>query len=340
LSAVFEFDPRAPDPATQELREKTAWTQAELNTAVFPEPVWAVPGILPVGLCFLAGRPKVGKSWLALQIAHAVGTGGQVFGERVKKGKALYLALEDSPRRLQERSRKQRIPSHANISYLMEWPAFYVEGGLTRLQDKVKENEYTLVIIDTLSRALGKTDQLDLAQMTEVLGSIQKDALWHDVTILAIDHHRKSNGSPASPIDDLLGSTGKSAVGDALLGLYKERGKQEVTLMITGRDLEEKELVLRWDGLTCSWQLVGEAGKVRENTGKALILRAIQELEGLGELATSTNIAKYVDRSQSYVAHLLADLLNDGEVIKTDKVGASQPYKVTHIQHKDHTTHK
>ena len=36
---------------------------------------WAVPGILPEGVCILAGKPKVGKSWLALDLALAVGAG-------------------------------------------------------------------------------------------------------------------------------------------------------------------------------------------------------------------------------------------------------------------------
>ena len=47
-------------------------TADEILTAAWPEPVWAIPGLLPVGLTILAGRPKVGKSWLALQIALAV----------------------------------------------------------------------------------------------------------------------------------------------------------------------------------------------------------------------------------------------------------------------------
>lgn len=37
---------------------------------------WAVPGILPEGVCILAGKPKVGKSWLALDLALSVGAGG------------------------------------------------------------------------------------------------------------------------------------------------------------------------------------------------------------------------------------------------------------------------
>ncbi len=69
----------------------------------WPEPTWAVPGLLPAGLCIFAGKQKAGKSWLALQIAQAVATGGHVLGQQIERGPILYLALEDIPRRLQDR---------------------------------------------------------------------------------------------------------------------------------------------------------------------------------------------------------------------------------------------
>jgi RecA-family ATPase len=37
---------------------------------------WAIPEILPEGLTLLAGKPKLGKSWLALAMALAVASGG------------------------------------------------------------------------------------------------------------------------------------------------------------------------------------------------------------------------------------------------------------------------
>ena len=69
-------------------QRRTSWTAAELIAETFPDPVWAVPGVLCEGLNLLAGAPKVGKSWFALD---------------VEQGDALYLALEDPPRRMQDR---------------------------------------------------------------------------------------------------------------------------------------------------------------------------------------------------------------------------------------------
>ena len=59
--------------------------------------------MLPTGLGFVSGQPKIGKSYLVLQISGAVATGGVVFGKRVAQGRVFYLALEDTPRRIRDR---------------------------------------------------------------------------------------------------------------------------------------------------------------------------------------------------------------------------------------------
>lgn len=69
------------------------------------EPIsWLAEGLLAPGLYFLGGSPKVGKSWLALQLCLAVCRGEPFLGFRTRKSEVLYLALEDGPRRLHTRA--------------------------------------------------------------------------------------------------------------------------------------------------------------------------------------------------------------------------------------------
>lgn len=306
---------------------KTRWTLQELINTEFPEPKWAVPGLIPVGLNFLAGRPKLGKSWLALQVAHAVATGGKVFGTDVERGRVLYLALEDSPRRLKERCSKQGIPHDANITFLTNYEPLS-EGGLFELTSEIGRNLYRLVIIDTLSRSIGKSDQLDPAEMTVVIGNLQRLSQNGDLSMLLIDHHRKTNGFESSPIDDILGSTAKAAVADGVLGLYREQGKHEATLKLTGRDVEERELALEWDGQLFCWQSLGEASEVRADTLKSEVIRAIQALADDGELPTTTRIAKYLGAKAPNVSQALADLMFTGRVKKGARQGREVPYEL------------
>ena len=52
------------------VREIPCNTLDEINSMDFPEPEYLVDGIIPkVGLGVIAGNPKAGKSFLALQLA-------------------------------------------------------------------------------------------------------------------------------------------------------------------------------------------------------------------------------------------------------------------------------
>ena len=151
---------------------KSQWAANELLTEEFPPIQWVVPGIFPEGLTFLAGSPKIGKSLLALQLAHAVASGGKIFDQHLTRGQVLYIALEDSPRRLQQRMRAQSWPHDSAAQFCTEWSPLD-RDGLKVLQRAMGEKPYRLIIIDTLSRALSnKPDQNKVGDMTMVLSTL------------------------------------------------------------------------------------------------------------------------------------------------------------------------
>jgi|GEM_PF-1339480 len=309
-----------PEPETR----KTSWTWAELQRADFPDPVWVVPGIIPSGLVSIGGRPKIGKSWLALQIACAVGTGGRVFDRQVSKGKVLYLALEDSPRRLKLRAQKQLWPAEVDITFETDWP-YLGQGGTLALRKRIEGCGYTLVIVDTLTRALGGADQMDLAETALTVGELQRLSQDLDVTVLLLDHHRKANGMSPDPVDDLFGSTGKAQPLDGVCGLYRTRGKKEAVLRVTGRDVEEMDLSLVFDGLTCTWMLAGEPGGVKKDSPQAAVLAAIGDITAAGDLAYASRVADRLDKDPSNTAKLVGELVRRGLVREGARQGQIIP---------------
>lgn len=328
---------RGPDALAKLLAEsvplpgpRTSWAAWELLSAEFLDPKWTVPGLIPMGLVSLAGRPKLGKSWWALQLAQDVGTGGQFLGRQVQKGTVLYLALEDGPRRLQTRLRAQRASVTAAIYFETAFPILDTQGTDV-LEKRIKEDRVSLVIVDTFSRAIGGADQMDSGSMTELLGRLQALAQALEITILLIDHHRKLPGRDHNqdPIEDLFGSTSKAAVVDCAIGLYRERGRQGTTLKLVGRDLGEMELSLQWRPSDCTWGSLGNAGEVRADSFQGEVLRTIEELITLGVAATITRIADHLGKTKGQVGKAIADLLNRGEVQKGEKDGREQPYFIT-----------
>jgi predicted ATP-dependent serine protease len=70
-------EPDAPEVETKEskLRDQFARltnTAANLQRLTFPKLHYVVPGIIPEGLTLIAGKPKVGKSFLCLDVAIAI----------------------------------------------------------------------------------------------------------------------------------------------------------------------------------------------------------------------------------------------------------------------------
>ena len=80
-------------------------------------PNFVVDTLISQGLHILAGSPKVGKSWLALWLAVTVAKGEPVWGMSVKQGTTLYLCLEDSVLRIQNRlfSITDEVPSNVRF---------------------------------------------------------------------------------------------------------------------------------------------------------------------------------------------------------------------------------
>jgi AAA domain len=235
----------------------------------FPDPKWAVEGLLPEGATILAAKPKQGKSWLALNIALAVAEGGIALGKiATEAGDVLYLALEDVPRRLQGRlkmmlSEGQTGPSR--LHFCTTWPRLE-EGGTDYLSQWLENHpDARLIVIDTLARIRGASKrQEDLyARDYETIGMLKAVADEYSVAILIIHHERKSEAE--DPFDSVSGTLGLTGAADAVLVLKRKRGTSEGILHITGRDIEESDLALRFDPQYGLWQIHGDAATVLQS---------------------------------------------------------------------------
>src|SRR5262249_23696435 len=94
---------RTKERETANWRQNTA-TAAQLQRMTFPPVKFILPGVVPEGASLLVSRPKLGKSWLVLDLALAIVADRATLGEmRPATGEVLHLALEDGLRRLYHR---------------------------------------------------------------------------------------------------------------------------------------------------------------------------------------------------------------------------------------------
>jgi hypothetical protein len=307
------------------VRAKTDWTVEELYAAVLPEPKWIVPGLLPTGLASLAGRPKLGKSWLALQLAAAVAEGGSFLGRQVQQGPVLFIALEDPPLRLRERVRRLWVERGAAIQFYTDWPALNGEQGMYKLEMTLAESKPRLVVIDTLARAYDRRIEWNsVSEATEAMGTLQRLAHEHECCILTVDHHRKA-GLMANVVDDILGSTGKAAVADTAWGLYKDRRSGCAILRVTGRDIETYELELRFSERGGLWGLRPIEDPRVQASQEEKVAQALRELGGT---STTVEIAERTGMTFGNVSGTLAKLVEDGRVRRLAREGHRVPYQL------------
>jgi hypothetical protein len=232
------------------------------------EPIhWAVESILPEGLSALAGRPKIGKSWLALHLALSVASGTLTLGRyHAALRSVLYLAFEDSKRRLKSRIQKL-LPTDAEdtewigqmMHYDTTWPTLD-QGGLHALDDYLKNGSAnTLVVIDTLARFRGNTTSTGSGSAYDTdyaaIAPLQQLAAKYNATILAVTHTRKPRTrTQEDPLDELQGTSGLTGAVDGVLVLKRDRCDTAATLMVTGRDIEEETtLDLLWNPVACTY---------------------------------------------------------------------------------------
>jgi hypothetical protein len=285
-----------------------------------PEARWAVPDVLPEGVTILAGKPKIGKSWLALGLGVAVGSGGRALGKiAVEPGEALYMGLEDNVRRLQKRMRKMLAGGEAprRLEVTTDWPQLD-EGGVEALDGWLdKRPDARLVVVDTLKkirpREACRRGVYDLDY--EALEPLIPLASARGVAILVVHHLRKLEAG--DPLDMISGSTGLTGGVDGAMVLKRDRGKQDATLVVDGRDIEEpSEFALRWDADIASWSLMGDAEEYRQSEERRRIMGLLMRID---EPMQPKDIAEALEKNRSTTRVLLANMKQDGQVEDTGK---------------------
>ena len=310
-------------------------TATDVLRMEFPPRRFIIPNLLPEGLTLLAGRPKQGKSWITLQLALAVATGGSVFGETVPQGRGLICALEDGYERLQDRMRAQAWPDPCDsIHYVIsldELGGPLDKDGLAGLEKRIVEHQLSYVVVDTFVRSVGISDVNDMAETTAALKGLQLLALRHRVAMVCVHHTNKAGGEDF--LDAVAGSTGLTAVADGIAVLKRRRFEDTAALHIVHRDLgKERSLSLRWDDASATWHYAGDATTVQRADDQRDVLLAMLTLAQLGEAATPQKIGDMVERNRGNVYKDLAALASLNLVVKATRRGA---YSLTEQGHRD-----
>lgn len=222
-------DPAATDPdeaAEQAAPRVAPWPQRSPSQTRFaPEavvfdfdvepqpPRWLARGIVPAeGVTLLTGDAGIGKTWIALDLARAVLTGGEWLGRAVSQGSVVVVDEENSVATVHRRLRALGLDnqSREGLAYFAGNGAQIGDGGrcdtwLTEVLDATPD--VRLVVVDTAMSATSLDDVNDNTKVARLLSWLGHTVKAHDCAAVMLHHERKAQqGSTNSRSARVMGA--------------------------------------------------------------------------------------------------------------------------------------
>ena len=282
------------------------------------KPSFVVGGLIPTGLTLFCGSQKIGKSWLMLKLCLCVSQGIPLWDMPTQEGDVLYLCLEDTFCRIQDRLFRLTDEASGRLHFAVASDKLS-DGLIVQLEDYLKEYpDSRLIVIDTLQKV--RTASKDNAYASDYgdISLIKDFADRHSLAVIVVHHIRKQNDSDV--FNKVSGTTGLTGSADATFVLEQEsRASNAAKLYVTGRDTPYQEFTLRFRD--CSWELVErkEQEQLAREAIPDVLFRlvdfmqgreewtgtATELLEAMGETGTPPNIM--TKRLNEYRAGFLSE---------------------------------
>jgi len=191
---------------------------------------WLIHERIACGAAYLfAGREGCMKTWLALDIAHAVAEGLDWVGMSCLPARVLYLDAE-MPGDL-FRLRIGAMGASPNL-HVWRWQDTSFPNSLDDAWLKKAAQQFELIIIDTLKRFMGSFDENCSADMSLITGQL-RELTRNGATVIILHHGKKDPETPG-----YRGSSELGAGVDAVYYIEKvtREGKNEQLRITSTKD--------------------------------------------------------------------------------------------------------
>jgi len=271
---------------------------------------YIVDEILPIGLHLFCGAPKVGKSWFMLKLCLQVSKGEDFWNFKTNKCDVLYMCLEDTYARLQNRLFKLTDVANKELRFAT-FTNGLANGLIQQLEDFLQDYPQTkLIVIDTLQKIRKASNDISYAGDYGDVSILKQLADKYKIAIILVHHIRKQGDSDV--FNKVSGTTGIMGSADTTFVLEKRnRSDCNATLYVTGRDIEYQEFTLRLDN--CSWELVSRASQqeieIRETPD--VIFKVMEYIDGKGSFKGSATELLEEIKVTNIAPNIITKLLNE-----------------------------
>jgi len=270
----------APDPEEPPKLPQGIASAAELYDKDFSAMVPVIEGdiTLTPGAWILAGKPKDGKTWLAMNLACAVASGQSYVGSRPPGGKpggVLYINVDDrNERRFISRLKYANLarPALERLIHVSKVDAEVFESAYQMTEALIQSFEgVKLIVIDTLGMfRSGNRKDAAYQQEYEEVNALNELGQRYGVCILIVHHFKKGAVDPEYPYESISGTLGLQGGVDGMIVLMRKdlyhptdptQDEKLAACWYRGRDLDfEGDIGMRLhDG---QWHVIGSSGDV------------------------------------------------------------------------------
>lgn len=235
-----------------------------LLAAPIPPTYFVVQDLIPQGISVLCGDSKIGKSWLMLWLGLQVSRGQKLWNFSTNQCDVLYLALEDTYRRLRDRlyylTENSTQPKNFKLAVMSDKIGCGLEE---QIKDYLADYPKTkLIIIDTLQKirdSKGSSGKSGIySNDYDDISAIKRIADDYGIAIVLVHHLRKLKDSD-NPFNQISGSNGIMGAADTAYLLKKNYSTGESSLIANGRDVGQFELVLSFENRI--WKLLEQKSR-------------------------------------------------------------------------------
>ncbi|HHH28812.1 MAG TPA: AAA family ATPase [Polyangiaceae bacterium] len=290
---------------------------------------WLVEGLWTENAVgFIGGAPKLGKSWLGLDLALSVATKTPCLGvhQVPEAGPVLVYLAEDHPSEV--RLRIDGLCRHRGLDLdkvkidVITAPTLRLDldGDRRRLAGAVQDLRPKLLVLDPLVR-LHRRNENDAAEVSELLAFLREMQRTYDVAI-AVVHHMRKSGSVADG-QALRGSGDFHAWTDSALYLRRVRGR--LLLHAEHRSAPSPapfpiELVVGADSETAHLEVQRDTDASNEKANQTpLVERVVAALRGQPRPIKRTALRQQLRVNNQSLGNALNELLESGAIQRTDE---------------------
>jgi hypothetical protein len=310
------------------------------------EPDWMVDQLFTVGSNgWVAAEPKVGKSWIVLELVYALTTGMPFLGRFAVKQprRVIYIQEEDSEQRVARRFRKllrgtpeRGLPTDEYLRWSVR-VGFKIDSQawVNRLREELIAFPAEVVVLDVFNR-LHSLEENKQADMTRVLNTLMDFNRIFGCAFIVVHHNRKPQAGSEARANQMIRGSGVLA-GWGECSLYLRRDKQKDTIIVTPESKDAPEMddfVVKLTDID-EQSVVLELGEIEAkesiSVADAETIRAVQEITDQGIGATAKAVAEALRRDRSTVQTRLTRLVSAGYLIAnaiSDAPSATKIYTV------------